>query len=365
MAALDERPPVTIRGTPSDHREAWPPASETRSWPRPIPPRWLPRASRCDAGPSAAGASRRLVHHPGRGVDAGRAPARSPARRAGRGYLRRSRHQTTHLAQLMANRGRIVAMDPNAARLAAADPGGRPARRRDRRGPTPAGWPRWRALERPVRPGARGRPVLEPRRAARNPDVKWNRERRNSAAWPRSSEASCGGSHAGPAPAGARLRQPVPRAGRERPDQCGHSRWPPGWRLDPPADSRCPPTPPIHPLPAPGPRNRTGSPRSAWPAWPVLTGRQARALCGPRGFRVRSHHEDRAGASCPAELAPWGRRSRGWRRPGPTSSTSTSWTAIVPTSPSAPGHRVDPEADPAAARRPPDDREPDAGWRPT
>ena len=50
--------------------------------------------------------------------------------------------KTTHMAQLMGNRGRIVAMDPHAARLGLADPGGVPARRRHRRGRTRAAWPR-------------------------------------------------------------------------------------------------------------------------------------------------------------------------------------------------------------------------------
>src|SRR5260370_13314819 len=58
--------------------------------------------------------------------------------------------------------------------------------------------------------------------------------------------------------------------------------------------SRCPRTAPDSSAACPRSTEPTGSPRSAWPAWPGPDRTQARALCGPRGFRVRSHHEDRA-----------------------------------------------------------------------
>ena len=74
--------------------------------------------------------------------------------------------KATHLAQLMGNRGSIIAMDPQAARLGLLTQGGRPARRLHRRGARGRRGLGVGPLEGPLRPGAGGRAVLEPRRAA-------------------------------------------------------------------------------------------------------------------------------------------------------------------------------------------------------
>ena len=78
--------------------------------------------------------------------------------------------KTTHLAQLMDNRGRVLAFDPQAARLGRVREAAAPAGRRRSSRRAKARWRRWRpGYAGVVRRRARRRAVLEPRRAAAQP----------------------------------------------------------------------------------------------------------------------------------------------------------------------------------------------------
>ena len=99
--------------------------------------------------------------------------------------------KTTHLAQLMANRGRIVAMDPNAARLrlltqAASRLGVEIVETHAGGVATVSG--RWKGRCDRVLVDA---PCSNLGVLRRNPDVKWNREEADLGRLARSSEASC------------------------------------------------------------------------------------------------------------------------------------------------------------------------------
>jgi len=291
--ALDERPPVTH---PGEHlritRETWRPPPRRGAGRDRSPPRWAPEgltvrrgavgrwaaftAGWCTIQDEASMLVARLLDPQ---------PASwSPDTCAAPG------HQDHPPGPAHANRGRIVAMDPNAARLrlltqAAARLGVEIVEAHAGGVATVSG--RWKA-------GATGcswTPVLEPRRAAAATRREVEPRGGGPRAWPRSSEASCRRKATLARPGGRLVYATCSlEAGRERPDRAGIPRWPPGLAAGPtgglpggPRSRR------IHPLPAPGPRNRRVHRDPPGPRGPVLDRTAGPGpLRAPR-FRVRSH----------------------------------------------------------------------------
>ena len=268
MAALNERPPVTIRAnTLRISREDLATRLRDEELADTEPTR-----ARAGGPHGAPGRHRpvgrlrgRLVRDPGRGVDADRAPARSAAGRAGRGRLRRARDQDDPHGPAD---GQSRAHHRHGSARGAArapDPGGVPARRLHRRGARRGRGLGVGALEEPLRSGAGGRAVLEPGRAA--PQSRREVEARGGRARPARREAA-GHSHrrgrarqAGRAP---RLRHLLARARGERRGRAGLPRRAP--RLARGSARRLPG------------RARRGRLRSA--ACPTSTGPTASPRCG-------------------------------------------------------------------------------------